>query len=77
MEVQQDEYESVTSASAISSLLNTMIESGGVSLCLAAPDASPEPIVLMEQHEGDTLVMDLSSVDYLLGRLQQGSWAAG
>ncbi|WP_404464751.1 PilZ domain-containing protein [Vreelandella aquamarina] len=72
MEVQQDEYESVTSPSAISSLLNTMIESGGVSLCLATPDARPEPIVLMEQHEGDTLVMDLSSVDYLLSRLQQG-----
>ena len=72
MAVQQDEYESVTSASTISAYLNAMIESGGVSLCLAASDARPEPIVLMEQHVGETLVMDLSSVDYLLGRLQQG-----
>ncbi|WP_249934455.1 hypothetical protein [Halomonas sp. 15WGF] len=72
MAVQQDEYESVTSPSVISSLLNTMIESGGVTLCLATPDARPEPVVLMEQHAGETLVMDLSSVDYLLSRLQQG-----
>ncbi|NGO91331.1 MAG: phosphohydrolase, partial [Halomonas sp.] len=50
----------------------TMIEGGGVSLCLDAPEARPEPIVLMEQHEGETLVMDLSSVDYLLYRLEQG-----
>ena len=42
MAVQQDEYESVTSPSVISSLLNTMIESGGVTLCLATPDARPE-----------------------------------
>ncbi|WP_189462943.1 HD domain-containing phosphohydrolase [Vreelandella hamiltonii] len=72
MAVQQDEYERISNPSAISSLLNTMIESGGVSLCLDAPEARPEPIVLMEQHEGETLVMDLSSVDYLLYRLEQG-----
>ncbi|AVI61803.1 HD domain-containing phosphohydrolase [Halomonas sp. GFAJ-1] len=72
MVVQQDEYESVTSASTISDYLNAMIESGGVSLCLAASGARPEPIVLMEQHSGEALVMDLSSVGYLLGRLQQG-----
>ena len=72
MAVQQDEYESVTSPSVISSLLNTMIESGGV-ISVATPDARPEPVVLMEQHAGETLVMDLSSVDYLLSRLQQGA----
>ncbi|PCF94005.1 HD domain-containing phosphohydrolase [Vreelandella nigrificans] len=72
MAVQQDGYESVTSSSAISAYLNTMIESGGVSLCLASAEVRPEPIVLMEQHAGNALVMDLSSVDYLLSRLQQG-----
>ncbi|WAM52209.1 HD domain-containing phosphohydrolase [Vreelandella venusta] len=72
MSVQQDEYERVTSPTAVSSLLNTMIEGGGVSLCLASADARPEPIVLMEQYAGKTLVMDLSSVDHLLDCLQQG-----
>lgn len=72
MAVQLNEYESVTSSSAISAYLDAMIESGGVSLCLTSADARPEPIVLMEQYIGEALVMDLSSVDYLLGRLQQG-----
>ncbi|MGM0833653.1 PilZ domain-containing protein [Halomonas qaidamensis] len=72
MSVRPDEYESVTSPAAVSSLLTTLIEGGGVSLCLATEDARPEPIVLMEQHAGKTLVMDLSSVDHLLSRLQQG-----
>ncbi|MFC7368539.1 HD domain-containing phosphohydrolase [Vreelandella zhaodongensis] len=72
MSVQQDEYESVTSPTAVSAFLDTMIEGGGVSLCLASGQARPEPIVLMEQHAGKALVMDLSSVDHLLSRLQQG-----
>lgn len=72
MSVQQGEYESVTSPMAIRTLLSVMIESGGVSLCLASMEGRPEPVVLMEQHEGETLVMDLSSVNYLLSRLQQG-----
>ncbi|WP_447554882.1 HD domain-containing phosphohydrolase [Vreelandella sp. EE22] len=72
MEVEQNGFESVTNSSVISSLLKTMIESGGVSICLTSPGARPEPIVLMEQHEGETLVMDLSSVSYLLHQLQSG-----
>ncbi|WP_249979015.1 HD domain-containing phosphohydrolase [Vreelandella olivaria] len=72
MSVQQGEYERVTSPVAISTLLRVMIESGGVSLCLASMEGRPEPVVLMEQYEGETLVMDLSSVNYLLSRLQQG-----
>lgn len=72
MTVQQNEYERITSVSAISTYLDAMIESGGVSLCLEGDNTRPEPIVLMEQHVGHTLVMDLSSVDYLLGRLQRG-----
>lgn len=69
-EVEHEGYESVTSAAAIGALLDTMIEGGGVSLCLMTPEATPEPIVLMEQHPGDTLVMDLSSIGHLLSRLQ-------
>ncbi|WP_447894838.1 HD domain-containing phosphohydrolase [Vreelandella sp. GE22] len=70
MEVEQDGFESVDNPSIIGSLLDTMIETGGVSICLMTPDASPEPIVLMERQEGEALVMDLSSVSYLLPRLQ-------
>ncbi|HAA45432.1 MAG: metal dependent phosphohydrolase [Halomonas sp. 54_146] len=73
MVAQQDEFETLASTTVIESLLNTLIESGGVSLCLEGSDARPEPIVLMEQHLGQTLVMDLSSVDYLLHRLQGGA----
>ncbi|MGP9673438.1 MULTISPECIES: HD domain-containing phosphohydrolase [unclassified Halomonas] len=72
MQAQRDDYETIANAAAIELLLNTMIESGGVSLCMASPDATPEPVVLMEQYVGQTLVMDLSSVDFLLGRLQSG-----
>lgn len=72
MLAQRDDYETIANAAAIELLLNTMIESGGVSLCMASSDATPEPVVLMEQHVGQTLVMDLSSVDFLLGRLEKG-----
>ncbi|GEN27955.1 hypothetical protein HVA01_16010 [Halovibrio variabilis] len=73
MVAQQDEFETIANPTMIESLLNTLIETGGVSLCLAAADARPEPIVLMEQHVAQTLVMDLSSVDYLLRHLQEGA----
>ena len=73
MAAQQDEFETVASTTVIESLLNALIETGGVSLCLATADARPEPIVLMEQHRDQTLVMDLSSVDYLLHHLQGGA----
>ncbi|MGP9764793.1 HD domain-containing phosphohydrolase [Halomonas sp. AOP13-D3-9] len=73
MVVQQDEFETIASTTVIESLLNTLIETGGVSLCLDTAEARPEPIVLMEQHLGQTLVMDLSSIDYLLHRLQDGA----
>ncbi|MBT2785903.1 MULTISPECIES: HD domain-containing phosphohydrolase [unclassified Halomonas] len=73
MVAQQDEFETIVSTTVIESLLNTLIETGGVSLCLAAAGARPEPIVLMEQHLGQTLVMDLSSIDYLLHHLQGGA----
>tara|TARA_R110000824_G_scaffold222202_1_gene409779 strand:- start:199463 stop:201151 length:1689 start_codon:yes stop_codon:yes gene_type:complete len=73
MAAQQDEFETIASTTVIESLLNALIETGGVSLCLATDDARPEPIVLMEQYRGQTLVMDLSSVDYLLHHLQGGA----
>ncbi|NVF14518.1 HD domain-containing phosphohydrolase [Vreelandella maris] len=73
MAAQQDEFETIASTTVIESLLNALIETGGVSLCLATADARPEPIVLMEQHRDQTLVMDLSSVDYLLHHLQGGA----
>ncbi|MCO7247801.1 MULTISPECIES: HD domain-containing phosphohydrolase [unclassified Halomonas] len=68
----EEEYERVANPVAVASLLDTLVESGGASLCLEGDDRRPEPVVLMEQHKGETLVLDLSSVDYLLGRLQQG-----
>ncbi len=73
MVAQQDEFETTANITVIESLLDTLIETGGVSLCLAMADARPEPIVLMEQHQGETLVMDLSSIDYLLSHLQNGA----
>lgn len=73
MVAQRDEYQTLANTTVIESLLNTLIETGGVLLCLNKPDARPEPIVLMEQHVGQALMMDLSSVDYLLRYLQEGA----
>lgn len=73
MVAQQNEFETLENIKVIESLLNTLVETGGVSLCLAEDNAHPEPIVLMEQAVGELLVMDLSSVGYLLHRLQQGA----
>lgn len=72
MVLQQDKFETIANAAVIESLLNTLIETGGVCLCLDMPNVCPEPIVLMEQHLGQALVIDLSSVDYLLHHLQKG-----
>ncbi|MFI0473499.1 HD domain-containing phosphohydrolase [Halomonas sp. HMF6819] len=72
MEVEQDGFESVDDQSAMGALLDTMIETGGVSICLSTPEADPEPIVLMEQYPGEALVMDLSAVSHLLHQLQAG-----
>ncbi|TVP50495.1 MAG: phosphohydrolase [Halomonas sp.] len=73
MVAEQGEYKTVVNTAVIESLLSTLIETGGVSLCLSKEGARPEPIVLMEQHVGQVLVMDLSSVDYLLHLLQAGT----
>ncbi|MGS2742049.1 HD domain-containing phosphohydrolase [Halomonas sp. LS-001] len=72
MEAHQNDYERVTGPVMIELLLNGLIENGGVSLCLDVPGARQDPIILMEQHADKTLVMDLSSVDYLLPQLQDG-----
>ncbi|GAA3905305.1 hypothetical protein GCM10022228_14430 [Halomonas cibimaris] len=72
MDVQNTEYETVGVAREIAQLLEALIESGGTSLCLADATAGPEPIVLREQHPGEVLVMDLSSVEHWLPRLQAG-----
>ncbi|SDN37773.1 HD domain-containing protein [Vreelandella arcis] len=69
----EEEYERVSNPVAVASLLDTLVESGGASLCLEKADARAEPIVLMEQHPKQTLVLDLSSVDYLLSQLQDGA----
>lgn len=70
MQAQRDDYETIANAAAIELLLNTMIESGGVSLCIASAEATPEPVILVEQYVGQTLVMDISSVDFF-------AWAPG
>lgn len=73
MAAQGNEYERITGPVMIEMLLNDLIENGGVSLCLDESQARREPIVLMEQHADKTLVMDLSSIDYLLTQLQEGA----
>jgi HD-GYP domain-containing protein (c-di-GMP phosphodiesterase class II) len=72
MDAQDNQYETLSGPKEIALLLNALTESGGVLLCPDEPEARPEPIVLMEQHPGQTLVMDLSSVDHWLSRLQDG-----
>jgi len=72
MEARDKQYETVGGTTEIATLLNALIESGGVLLCLDEPETRPEPIVLMEQHPDHMLVMDLSSVEHLVIRLQEG-----
>ncbi|KPQ22309.1 HD domain-containing phosphohydrolase [Halomonas sp. HL-93] len=73
MVAHEEEYERVANPVAVASLLDTLVEGGGTSLCLEGGEGRPEPIVLMEQHPDQALVLDLSSVDYLLGQLQGGA----
>ncbi|MGM0543560.1 MAG: HD domain-containing phosphohydrolase [Pseudomonadota bacterium] len=73
MVAHEEEYERVPNQVAVAALLTTLVESGGASLCLEEDGARPEPVVLMEQHPGETLMLDLSSVSHLLGRLQDGT----
>lgn len=72
MATQDSQYETVGGSKDIASLLNALIASGGVSLCLENEEAEPEPIVLLEQDPGRMLTMDLSAVGHLVLRLQEG-----
>ncbi|XKH60315.1 PilZ domain-containing protein [Halomonas sediminis] len=73
MAAQQDEFEKVTGAASIEALLNALVETGGVSLRLEQAEAGREPMLLMEQHSAQMLVMDLSSVAHLLEELEEGA----
>lgn len=72
MQALQSECERIGSAAAVASLLDVLVEVGGVSLCLDDDERRLEPVVLQEQREGEVLIMDLSSVSHLLPRLQEG-----
>lgn len=73
MDARDKHYETVGGARAVGALLDALVESGGVLLCLDEPEARPEPVVLMEQHPGQMLVMDLSAVERWIVRLQEGA----
>ncbi|CAM3983779.1 HD domain-containing phosphohydrolase [Vreelandella rituensis] len=73
MAAQQDEFEKVIGPVSIEALLNALVETGGVSLQVEQAEAEREPIVLMEQHSGQMLVVDLSSVTHLLAELEEGT----
>lgn len=73
MNARDKHYETVGGARDVGALLDALIESGGVLLCLDEPESRPEPVVLMEQHPGQMLVMDLSSIEPWILRLQDGA----
>ena len=68
----QDDFIRVSSPAEIASLLDLMIEPGGASLLLDKPDATPLPVLLMEQEPGHALVMDITAVREITGELKRG-----
>ena len=68
----QDDFIRVSSPAEIESLLDLMIEPGGASLLLDKPDATPLPVLLMEQVIGESLVMDITAVREIAADLRRG-----
>ncbi|WP_346797068.1 PilZ domain-containing protein [Halomonas sp. Bachu 37] len=77
MSPQSNEFEKITGPATIKTFLQELVEGGGVSLRLEPgkgeqDEIRSEPIVLMEQHIGQMLELDLSAVGHLLVTMQEG-----
>ncbi|WP_444677487.1 hypothetical protein [Halomonas sp. E19] len=72
MEPHQDDFIRVTSPGEIEALLDQLIQPGGASLLLDAPESAPLPVVVMEQQPGESLTVDLSAIREVVGELKRG-----
>lgn len=72
MSRQQDGYTRVDSPTEIETLLEALIEPGGASLQADTPGSKPLPVLVMEQHPGARLVLDISAIREIAGELKRG-----
>ncbi|MBB3182885.1 HD-GYP domain-containing protein (c-di-GMP phosphodiesterase class II)/c-di-GMP-binding flagellar brake protein YcgR [Halomonas fontilapidosi] len=72
MSQQQDGYARVESPSEIEALLEALIEPGGASLQVNTPGSQPLPVLVMEQHPGEALELDISAIREMAGELKRG-----
>ncbi|MDI5922826.1 PilZ domain-containing protein [Halomonas sp. LR5S13] len=72
MSQQQDGYTRVESPTEIEALLEALIEPGGASLQVSSPGSKPLPVLVMEQHPGEALVLDISAIREIASELKRG-----
>lgn len=72
MSQQQDGYTRVESPTEIEALLEALIEPGGASLQICSPGSKPLPVLVMEQHPGEALILDISAIREVAGELKRG-----
>lgn len=68
----QDEFTRITSPVAIESLLDQLIDPGGASLLLDKPASTPQPVLVMEQEPGESVLLDITAVREVSGDLKRG-----
>ncbi|TFH86688.1 phosphohydrolase [Billgrantia azerbaijanica] len=68
----QDDFTRITSPAAIESLLDQLIEPGGASLLIDKPASTPQPVLLMEQSPGESLLLDLTAIREVSSDLKRG-----
>ncbi|SEL74918.1 HD domain-containing phosphohydrolase [Halomonas daqiaonensis] len=72
MSQQEDGYTRVESPTEIEAMLEAMIEPGGASLQISNPGSKPLPVLVMEQHPGEALVLDISAIREIASELKRG-----
>ncbi|TDO16765.1 MULTISPECIES: HD domain-containing phosphohydrolase [Halomonas] len=72
MSLQADGYTLVERPSEIEALLEGLIEAGGASLQVNTPSSKPLPVLVMEQHPGETLLLDISAIREMAVALKRG-----
>ena len=68
----QDAFLRVGSPTEVEALLERLIQPGGASLLLDKPDATPLPVVVMEQRPLESLLLDITAVREIASELKRG-----
>lgn len=68
----EDGYTRVENPVEIEALLEALIEPGGASLQLGDDQGEPLPVLLMDQHPGESLQLDITAIREVAGELKRG-----